>query len=237
MILGFQYGTKYIEFNAEFKKRKTIKISISPPNIVNVSAPAGISHKRLVEIVETKAKWIENKLESVNKYQFIETERKFEEGEGFMYLGKTYPLHILYDDNVRKPHVELYYGKFNMTVCENDNIKIKNEMEQWYRLKAYEYIICRIKYYQKFFDKKPRKVKVKEQKRIWGSCTYRDDLYFNWRCIMAEADSVDYIIVHEMCHMKYKNHSKEYWNFVSSILPDYKVRKEWLKINGSKMDL
>ncbi|MDK2827693.1 MAG: hypothetical protein PWP67_485 [Clostridium butyricum] len=71
----------------------------------------------------------------------------------------------------------------------------------------------------------------------WASCTKNNELLFNWRSVMAPSNILDYIIVHELCHMKYKNHSKEFWDSVCEILPDYEIRREWLKNNGIKLDL
>lgn len=110
-------------------------------------------------------------------------------------------------------------------------------MERWYRDKAKEVISARIKYYQKFFSIAPADIKIREQKKRWGSCTSKNELLFNWRSIMAKSHALDYIIVHEMCHMYYKNHSKDFWKLVSSVLPDYQIRKEWLRNYGVRMDL
>ncbi|MGL5329237.1 MAG: M48 family metallopeptidase, partial [Peptostreptococcaceae bacterium] len=118
-----------------------------------------------------------------------------------------------------------------------DEELIKASMEDWYRSKAKEQIEERLKYYQSYLDKKPKGIKIKEQKKRWGSCTSNNELLFNWRCIMAKAHALDYIIVHELCHMYHKDHSKAFWDLVGSIMPDYEVRKDWLKNNGINMDL
>ncbi|MCK5254807.1 MAG: M48 family metallopeptidase, partial [Deltaproteobacteria bacterium] len=85
--------------------------------------------------------------------------------------------------------------------------------------------------------KRPRIVKVKEQKRRWGSCTAKGNLYFNWRCVMAPSAVIDYIVVHEMSHLAIPNHSKRFWQKVGSVLPDYKKRRKWLKDNGLRLDI
>ncbi|MFH1781264.1 MAG: M48 family metallopeptidase, partial [Patescibacteria group bacterium] len=77
----------------------------------------------------------------------------------------------------------------------------------------------------------------KEQKKRWGSCSSRGSIYFNWRVIMAPPLVIDYIIVHEMSHLIHRNHSPKFWKQVELILPDYKVRKKWLRDHGDRMDL
>ena len=87
------------------------------------------------------------------------------------------------------------------------------------------------------FSIEPRQVKIKEQKKRWGSCTYKGDLLFNWRAVIAPSPVIDYIIVHEMSHLVHKNHSSKFWKLVESILPDYRGRRKWLKDYGVRMDL
>lgn len=237
MNLEFQYGATNISFDVIFKKRKTLEIAVMLPDIVKVTAPIGISNDRRIEIVKGKGSWIVKKLYSIKHINYKHLNKEYVNGESFMYLGRNYSLEIITDKSVKKPQVKLYRGKFTVTAKDKDENAIKNAMELWYREKAKEVIKERIKYYERFFDTKPRSIKIKEQKKRWGSCTYRNDLLFNWRCVMAKSTSLDYIIVHEMCHMVHKNHSKDFWTLVESILPDYKERKEWLKKYGIFMNL
>nr|WP_207789036.1 M48 family metallopeptidase [Neobacillus terrae] len=95
----------------------------------------------------------------------------------------------------------------------------------------------RINYYQHYFKKKPSSIKVKEQQKRWASCTSKDELLFNWRCVMAPSPVLDYIVVHEMCHMLFKNHSQNFWDLLASVLCDYERRKEWLRNFGVRMDI
>ena len=110
-------------------------------------------------------------------------------------------------------------------------------MEIWYREKTLAKVKERVSYYSSYFNNEVTTVKVKERKKRWASCTSKNELLFNWRCAMAPVFVLDYIVVHEMCHMEYKNHSKDFWNRVYAVMPDYEVRKSWLKNNGIKMDI
>jgi len=146
-------------------------------------------------------------------------------------------LQLILDEQSKNINVKLFRGKFIVTTYTNDEDKIKVELEKWYREKAIKKINERVKYYIHFFSKQPKSIKVKEQKKRWGSCTSKDELLFNWRCAMAPAYIIDYIVVHEMCHMYYKDHSKEFWNMVREVMPDYASRRMWLRDNGIKLDL
>lgn len=237
MKLGVKYGTKYIEFDVVFKNRKTMEISVEPPDIVKVLAPIGSEEDKIIERVKSKGSWIVQKIFSFNNMQYKKINREFVNGESFMYLGRNYSLQVIIDSSIKKPEVKLYRGKFYVTLKDKNEKDIKDAMEEWYRVKTKEYVESRIKYYKKFFTKNPTDIKIKEQKKRWGSCTSKNELLFNWKCIMARSHAFDYIIVHEMCHLYYKNHSKEFWELLVSVMPDYEVRKEWLRNYGVKMDL
>jgi predicted metal-dependent hydrolase len=237
MKLSFQYGTKNIEFDAAYRKRKTLEISVEPPNIITVVAPQDTPEKVIIEKVKSRAAWIVQKLYSFKDVQYQKLNREFVSGESFMYLGRNYSLQIIIDENIKKPEVKLYHGKFYINLPKKNDEAIHKAMEEWYRKKTKEKLQERIKYYDRFFNIKPIAVKVKEQQKRWGSCTSKNELLFNWRCVMARASSLDYIVVHEMCHLYHKNHSKEFWELLYSIMPDYEVRKEWLKNYGVRMDL
>lgn len=237
MKLSFKYGTTNIAFNVEYKNRKTMGIAVEPPDIITVTAPIGTSEERIVETVKGKASWIIQKIYSYKHMHYVPINREFVNGESFMYLGRNYSLQIELDLSIKNIKVKLFRGKFIVTALNKNEEDIRKAMEVWYRDRAKEVIGLKIKYYQRFFSIVPTDIKVKEQKKRWGSCTSKNELLFNWRCIMAKANALDYIIVHEMCHMYHKDHSKEFWGLVASILPDYEIRKEWLKNYGVKMDL
>ena len=154
-----------------------------------------------------------------------------------MYLGRNYSLDIRVDENIDNISVKLFQGKFVVNTYIKDEDLIKKAMENWYREKTLAKVKERVSYYSSYFNNEVTTVKVKEQKKRWASCTSKNELLFNWRCVMAPVFVLDYIVVHEMCHMEYKNHSKDFWNRVYAVMPDYEVRKSWLKNNGIKMDI
>ena len=232
------YGIKEIEFNVEFRNRKTISISVEPPKNITVVAPLDTNEEEIRESVKLKGTWIIQKLFEFRNIESKRVNREFVNGESFMYLGRNYYLQIHVDETLQNnSSVKLFRGKFHVYVKEKDDELIKEAMEVWYREKTEEQVKKRIKYYQKFFNKKPSAIKVKGQKKRWASCTSNNELLFNWRCVMAKSTALDYIVVHEMCHMYYMNHSQEFWDLVASVMADYEVRKEWLRDYGIRMNL
>ena len=234
----FEYGARTISFDVAFSKRKTLKITVEPPNTVSVVAPTGLARRVVVDRVKSKASWIIKKLSYFNDLN-LTLRRSFAGGETFMYLGRDYPLLIQLNEQVKKPIVDLKGEQKGWQICiETPAVSqdvLRGAMETWYRKQASEKIGERVQYYQQWFLRRPSAVRVKEQKQRWGSCTGRDTLLFNWRCIMAPPDVVDYVVVHEMCHLDHKNHSQLFWALLASILPDFQQSKKWLNKNGVRM--
>ena len=235
MKLELNYQSTNISFEVIFRKRKTIQIVIDPPDKITVTAPTIMTKEQVLKFVESKGNWIIKKLKYLETLDYSNINKEFVDGELFLYLGKEYSLQIIEDPKIMFSEVKLIDDKLILKVRNNNSQEIRSILELWYKSKADEVIRSRVIYYQKYFDKEPSRIKIKEQKRRWGSCTYKDELFFNWRCVMADLEALDYVVVHEMCHMVQKNHSKEYWKVVASVMPDYKVQKKYLKENGIRM--
>lgn len=237
MKLGFQYGTKYIDFNVVFKERNTMSIEVEPSGEVNVISPLGVTEIDILKKVKSKARWIVQKQYYTKFINVNKINREAVNGESYMYLGRNYSLLLDVNDDMKDIVVKLYRGKFIIETYTMDQEKIKLALENWYREKTLLRVKERVNYFKQYFNMSPKYTKVKEQKKRWASCTSNNELLFNWRCSMAPANILDYIVVHEMCHMLYKDHSKEFWDKVSAVMPDYEVRKEWLRNNGIKLDI
>lgn len=236
MQLAFPYGTRMITFNLAYRKRKNIEISVEPPDVIQVAAPMGTAEEVILEKVRSKAKWIVERLYFYKDMEYRKAEKEYVNGEAFLYMGRNYSLQIELNEEQRVPEVSMYRGKIVVRAQKNGT-SINQAIEQWYRQKTLEKVNERLKYYQHYFDVSPRSIRVKDQKKRWASCSINGDLLFNWRCVMAPARILDYIIVHELCHLVYSNHSQQFWDAVASILPDYVQRKEWLKNYGIKLDV
>jgi predicted metal-dependent hydrolase len=107
---------------------------------------------------------------------------------------------------------------------------LKAAIEQWYRTKALSRLIDKTKRYSAILKVEPTSINLKDYKAMWGSCSPKGVVSYNWRIILAPHKIVDYIVVHELCHLIEPNHSSKYWKQVRSVIPDYKNSKEWLKI-------
>lgn len=242
--MHIEYKNKIIEFEIIKRKRKSICIKVDVDSRITVIAPLGIPDEKIIDIVMKKASWINEKQEEMRNADRGRIIRKFEDGRTFMYLGKELPIHIVFDKSYKGIRVVL--GRktlkspydcthFIIYTNTNDEDEMKKALEKWYREQTKEIVLKKIKLYENYFEDKVSEIRVKEQKRRWASCTGKNALLFNWRCSMAREDVIEYIVVHEMCHFVHRNHSKDFWNLVESIMPDYKEKHEYLKNNGINM--
>ena len=110
-------------------------------------------------------------------------------------------------------------------------------LEKRYRSKARVQFESRVAYYHTITGGNYTSITVRDQKSRWGSCSSRGTLSFNYRLIFAPSGVLDYVVVHELCHLTHMNHSKDFWNMVASVMPDYKVYKNWLRDHGQELTL
>jgi len=116
-----------------------------------------------------------------------------------------------------------------------EELKHAASMERKFRKAAKEYIPYRVEHFHKYTGGHYTSITIRDQKSRWGSCSSHGTLSFNYRLMMAPPKILDYVVVHELCHLTHMNHSKEFWNMVESIIPDYKECKKWLKDHGNEL--
>jgi predicted metal-dependent hydrolase len=123
------------------------------------------------------------------------------------------------------------------SIKENKEEYIKAALEGWYRIRAEKIFAEKIRFYAEKLKVYPKRIVIKDQKTKWGSCSSKGNINFNFRVIMAPENIIDYLVVHELCHLVHMNHSSDFWNLVKSILPNYREDEEWLKINGVNLNI
>lgn len=213
-------------YKVYYKNRKTSSITIEENGDVIVKVPIGTSNKKIEELVEKKSKWIQSKVNLVKS-------RKILNSDEIMYLGEIYKLKVIIQPYLKKEFVVLHKNIFYINTIANERTKMV--LEKHLRKECTAIILKKINMYQNYFLKSPKEIKVKEQKRRWGSCSYDNRIFFNWKLIMGKESTLEYVVVHEMCHMVHKNHSKEYWSLVGKIMPKYEMEHLWLRDNGYLM--
>ncbi|MEY9867264.1 putative metal-dependent hydrolase [Peribacillus sp. B2I2] len=239
----FQYGTTAIEYDIEYADdKKDVSIIVEWMEGIRLIAPKSITDEQINEVVRKKAPTILQKLKEVNEITEPPLPKEFVSGEKFKYLGRNYRLKVYKEEGLPKAKLAFIRGRFIATVPYgmDEYEKRKQLMElfrTWYLEHGKTKIQSRLKLYCAKMGVTPNDVQLKEQKMRWGTCTTEGNIYLNWRIMLAPMSILDYVLVHEMAHLRFMNHSNDYWNFVRSILPDYEQRKEWLRINGPTLTL
>lgn len=124
-----------------------------------------------------------------------------------------------------------------LTPYPPDTIKRMEVMDRRYRQAARDYFTKRCAYYRQFTGGSYRRITIRDQKTRWGSCSSTGTLSFNYRLMFAPPRVLDYVVVHELCHLTHMNHSRDFWNLVASVMPDYKQYKTWLKEHGQELNI
>lgn len=213
-------------------RRKTVSIFIERNGSVKVLAPITSSDEKVEAAVKSKEYQIFTKLAKWKELNQGKVKREFVNGQSFLYLGRNYRLKL--NENQDVP-LKISGGFFHLD--KKYLSKADKVFKDFYRDKAEKKIKERMKLIEEKFQHKPTAIKVLELQNRWASWTPKNGLNFHWKCIMAPVSVLDYIITHEMVHLKFPNHSTEFWNELDKKMPDYREYENWLKQNGVKMSL
>jgi predicted metal-dependent hydrolase len=210
-------------------RRRTISLIVERDGSITVRAPLRTPETHIQTFVESKAKWVTRK--RAQQRARVVHAKQYIDGERFLYLGKTYPLKII---KSQRPLLTLN-GVFRLSRTALP--KAEATFTRWYKAQARQVIEERVARYAALHGYKYGHIRISSARRRWGSCSARGDLSFTFRLVMAQLEVVDYVVVHELVHLKTKNHSKAFWAGVAQIMPDYKQHVRWLKANGDYLTL
>ena len=213
-------------------RRKTLSIFIERDGSVRVLAPTSSTDEIIEKAIRAKQYQIFTNLAKWQELNQGKVNRQFVNGQSFLYFGRNYRLSI-----VDTQEVPLKLSKGYLTFDKHKLSKADKIFKQFYKEKAEKKITERLKLIEQKFQEKPTSIKVMELQNRWASWTPKHGLNFHWKCAMAPVPVIDYIITHEMVHLKYPNHSPEFWNELDKKMPDYKEYKNWLTQNGVKMTI
>lgn len=226
-----------IAYEVVRSRRATADIVVERDGRVLVRVPESIPDERIEDIVEAKRYWIYKTLAEWRDLNATRVIRELRNGEGFLYLGSSYRLTLA--SNQQEPLL-LKDGRFRLRrdlVEKGDVPTAQTAFRDYYIARAQERIPRRVAYFTKKVGVQPGSVVVRELGYRWASCGKDGKQAFNWKCMMAPLKIIDYIVVHELCHLHYRDHTDAFWNEVDKIMPDYYERKAWLRVHGASLDL
>lgn len=217
--------------------RQTTDIVIERSGVITVRPPMKMTPEQADETVLSKRMWIYRNLAEWRDLNATRVTREWVSGESFLYLGSSYRLQLVQEQD--EP-LKLKDGRFCLlrSIVEAGGNEAAHEaFESFYNDKGLSRIKKRVAHFAGKIGVASGSVQIKDLGYRWASCMKNGDLYFHWKCLMAPLTVIDYIVAHELCHLHHRDHSDAFWNEVDKVMPDYRERKEWLRIRGAALDL
>lgn len=232
-------GDKTMEVFIVYSHRKSIELSIMPEGTLKIKSPKGIPFTQLEEILMKKEKWILRHMKDVEEIK-SQTQVALEEGAKLLYRGQWYTLKINEQLDGKESLVEveedtilLYEPKVANTQVPKLYELRREKLIAWFAEETAKSIQLAIKTYSNQLGVSPQRIRLKDQKSRWGSCSSKGNLNFNWRLSMMPSSTLTYIVVHELSHLLEMNHSKKFYRLVEKVLPTFKEDQRWLKAHGA----
>lgn len=215
------------------KGNKTISIKINSEGNVIVRAPKFVIKEKINHLVSAKSEWILEKQKYFKMLKKLYLPKEFKSGESFCFFGRNIRLKINQTKNSDNPLCVLNSGRLNVFLSKPSLGKMGfNIVRKWYEEQTALIVENFINKHSPSLNVKPERIIMANQSKRWGSCSSNGQIRFNWRISMMPPSVIEYIVVHELCHLKAHNHSKKFWDIVKSVLPDYEIRRQWLCANG-----
>ena len=225
-------------FTAEIirsSKRKTSAIKIQK-GLVYIMVPKSLSQDAIKSLVFNKTRWINEKLSHQQGILALPA-KVFKSGERYAYLGSEVTLSI---NSGLSPNIKLLDDQLIVTVRDPSldcSDSIKALLMNWYKQQAVAVLKIKTQRYAMIMGVQPTSITIKTYKARWGSCSLSGAIQFNWKLMMAPDSVIDYVVVHELCHLLHHNHSPAFWAAVARYYPNYRNQSAWLKQHGASLEI
>ncbi|WP_180107177.1 MULTISPECIES: M48 family metallopeptidase [unclassified Acinetobacter] len=229
--LSIIYGDEVVDFEVLESPSRTEKILIKvyADCRVVVSAPLNADDKTIIEAVKQRSRWIYKQLREFREQSKFIMPRQYKSGESHFYLGKQYQLKVIHDDTKPKG-VKLLRGRLEVNTLDTDIESIKSHLNEWYRSRAkviFEVRLRQILEKALWVEAKPD-IRLMTMRTQWGNCSPSGLLTLNPHLVKAPAICIDYVILHELCHLVEHNHSERFYQLLSQVMPDWPIIKKRL---------
>ena len=203
----------------QYAKRKKIKLEATPEGHLTLKVPRHTSEEDIVAFLESKSEFLMNLRQKQKNKKFISNQKSYADEELFLYLGQALPLSQLLEE------------------IPEEKEQIQQALQRFYTQKTKQYIKKRIPHFQTLIGVKAKSVTVLDSPRTWGTCNSKRELTFNYKLTMAPEMVIDYVIIHELCHIYHMNHDRSFWRKVGMYDPNYKQHQAYLETFGGVMTI
>lgn len=220
------------------RRKRTMQVSIGRSGSVEVVAPVSFSTHTIEDFLRHKSAWITGKIKLFKEREFSQ----IRDCPVLMYLGRAYPVfwRISQEDWGR-----IDFNEQGWTVDVPGRIEpdsrvgyVTDFLEKWYKSRAQNIIEERVAVHARRMGDVPSQIRIRSPRRLWGSChPVKRVVHFNWKLVMAPLEVLDYVVVHELSHMKVADHSRRFWSVVERFCPEHRNHKKWLRQNAYRFEL
>lgn len=208
-------------------RAKHIRLEVKQQTGLTVVIPYSYKDRQLPKLLESKGRWILSTLAKHSRVESLSAKKGLKNGEAIPYLGRD--LEIVIRDNTGIDSVTVQHNRLIVTLRSQGNGILELALERWYRMQATKLIKERAEKLSTQLGLTCNELVIRGQKTRWGSCSRKRNLSFNWKLMMAPELVIDYVIIHELSHLKEMNHSKKFWEIVAKHCPRWREHRKWLK--------
>lgn len=235
-----QFGLTTIPFLVRRSNRRaTVALTVEPPGNLVVTAPRNTSITRLNGLVRNKARWVVERIKRTSDVSPASSHREFVSGETMLYLGRQYRLKVTSggEGDTAALHGRWLYVPVRGHLHGSDRARaVRHALRAWLKAHAERRLPLRLAAICKRFGIDTPSIVVREQRKRWGSCDTKGTLRVNWRIIQAGPSLIDYVLVHELVHLRHQNHTRTFWVEVERMLPEYEQRRRELRRIGASLE-
>lgn len=232
----FTVGPYRLACEVTRSRRRTVRIRVAAADRLEVAAPLGFADAEVAALLRTRAAWIARQLDKLATVAASPLNAAVEPGAELLYLGRPRRLTVLSGSTARAAvalEEERLFVHLPAGPAEERDAALTAALRRWYAEQARAVLTERTTYWAGVLEVRPQRISIREQKSRWGSCSSRGNVNYNWRVVMAPPEVVDYLVIHELCHMRAPNHSAVFWELVAQADPGYKEHRKWLRGHGA----
>jgi predicted metal-dependent hydrolase len=212
-------------------RRRTLQITVERSGDLAIIAPTGVSFPEITDFVQEKLLWVHTKIAEKERLQRRAPIKEFVDGEGFLYLGKSYRLRLV---DQQFADLSLTAGRFLLR--RNRLPRARETFVAWYSRNALRWFKLKIAEHARRMNVQIAEVKIQDLGYRWGSFSPDGRVQFHWKAILLPPRIAEYIVVHELAHANHSNHSAAFWHHIEQHMPDWQQRKSWLAEHGVEVE-
>lgn len=214
------------------RRRKTICLRVVSPEVIEIIVPVKTPDFDIEKLLQNKIGWVKKQFEALRTLADTPVNSMVCDGASILFLGQPYILKI--SQAAAENSVTISDNTILVNISPNSSRKSDCTvvLESWYKKTAADILIDKTNYWSLRLGVSPVKINIKNQKTRWGSCSSRGSINYNWRIVMAPPAVINYLVIHELSHLIVPNHGREFWKAVEKYCPNFKISRNWLKVNG-----